>query len=98
MLSFVNTLVQVITSCNSTSNELIAEFANPRALLGAAHSATSSNGTSRNSEDYENGSTSVSIEPFFEYAGHVRTYPVYHYGGSAGTRVCTVAFKRKGSS
>ncbi|KAK9798965.1 hypothetical protein WJX73_001319 [Symbiochloris irregularis] len=31
----------------------------------------------------------------FEYVDYVRTYPVFQFGGQEGSRVCTVAFKKK---
>lgn len=30
----------------------------------------------------------------FEYVDHVRTYPVFRFGGVDGSKVCTVAFRR----
>ncbi|EIE20666.1 S-adenosyl-L-methionine-dependent methyltransferase [Coccomyxa subellipsoidea C-169] len=55
----------VITSCNTTREELTAEFCGSRAGGG-----------------------------IFEYVDHVRTYPMFRFGGVEGSRVCTVAFRR----
>ncbi|GAQ90816.1 hypothetical protein KFL_006890010 [Klebsormidium nitens] len=79
----------VITSCNSTTDELIAEFTMP-----PSEATPASNGTLN---EEENGSEVYCCDPAFDYVDHVRSYPVYHFGGSSGTRVCTVAFKRRGS-
>lgn len=32
--------------------------------------------------------------PLFEYVDHVRTYPIFRFGGCEGSRVCTVALRR----
>ena len=77
--------LQVITSCNSTKDELIADIAGPNMkadVLSKGLKATS---------DSVLGSPPTSV---FEYVDHLRTYPTYKFGGAEGTRVCTVAFKR----
>ena len=58
----------VITSCNSTQDELVKEFTvaqKDRSALG------------------------------FTYLDHVKTYPCFVFGGITGTKVCTVAFRRR---
>ncbi|KAK1357467.1 protein-lysine N-methyltransferase Mettl10 [Heracleum sosnowskyi] len=75
----------VITSCNSTKDELVQEVDNFNQRRVAA---------SQGSE------TSVSQEaginsPLFSYLDHIRSYPTFMFGGSVGSRVATVAFLRK---
>ena len=60
----------VITSCNSTKDELVAELTGPKACPPGAR---------------------------LEYVDHVRTHPVFKFGGTEGTRVCTVAFRKVNS-
>lgn len=71
---------QVITSCNSTKDELIQEVEgfNQRR-----------NGGSREAD------SGVEQDAVFEYVDHIRTYPTFMFGGSVGSRVATVAFLRK---
>lgn len=70
--------MQVITSCNSTQQELMQEF-------------TQQEGQTSNNEDTGATNTSKAI---FEYVDHVRTYPKFKFGGVEGTRVCTIAFRK----
>eukprot|EP00252_Welwitschia_mirabilis_P007922 TRINITY_DN19617_c0_g1_i1.p1 TRINITY_DN19617_c0_g1~~TRINITY_DN19617_c0_g1_i1.p1 ORF type:complete len:354 (+),score=68.49 TRINITY_DN19617_c0_g1_i1:135-1196(+) len=78
----------VITSCNSTKDELIEEMNNfQQNLLFNGHN-------SENSDSVEQGVSSNSVEPLFQYIDHVRTYPTFTFGGIEGTRVATVAFLR----
>ncbi|KAL3684254.1 hypothetical protein R1sor_002276 [Riccia sorocarpa] len=78
--------VLVITSCNSTKNELVEEVtAFNQSLKVNSQEGKESDVTSSPSRGVEEG-------PALEYIDHVRTYPVYRFGGSEGSRVCTVAF------
>ncbi|KAG2403794.1 hypothetical protein LR48_Vigan549s009300 [Vigna angularis] len=76
--------ILVITSCNSTKDELIQEVEsfNQRKISTA--------------QEIEAGKDEESCrEPPFQYVSHVRTYPTFMFGGSVGSRVATVAFLRK---
>ncbi|KAL1569417.1 EEF1A lysine methyltransferase 2 [Salvia divinorum] len=68
----------VITSCNSTKDELIQEVAafNQRRIGGSREPDV------------------VGSDAVFEYVDHIRTYPTLMFGGSVGSRVATVAFLR----
>lgn len=70
----------VITSCNSSKEELLCEFTGMTAE-GASCPATATQPAKENT-------------PCFSYLDHVRTYPTFKYGGREGTHVCTVAFAR----
>ncbi|QCE12909.1 EEF1A lysine methyltransferase 2 [Vigna unguiculata] len=76
--------ILVITSCNSTKDELIQEVEsfNQRKISTAQEIEAS--------KDEES-----CREPPFQYVSHVRTYPTFMFGGSVGSRVATVAFLRK---
>ncbi|KAL2329536.1 hypothetical protein Fmac_017117 [Flemingia macrophylla] len=71
--------ILVITSCNSTKDELVQEVEsfNRRKIADAPELEESCR------------------ESPFEYVSHVRTYPTFMFGGSVGSRVATVAFLRK---
>lgn len=75
--------ILVITSCNSTKDELIQEVENfnQRRVGG---------------DEYESGKvdSSSSSHPVLRYVDHVRSYPTFAFGGSVGSRVATVAFQR----
>eukprot|EP00249_Psilotum_nudum_P011941 c23480_g1_i1 orf=380-1483(-) len=83
--------VLVITSCNSTKDELVDE--------ASSYLQNSSTGVF-----YAKGEDSISIsstsssssdaEPVFHYIDHIRTYPTFQFGGGEGSRVSTVAFLR----
>ncbi|KAL0343402.1 UNVERIFIED_CONTAM: EEF1A lysine methyltransferase 2 [Sesamum angustifolium] len=74
----------VITSCNSTKDELIQEVetfnqrrtGTPQEPDTAAH---------------QNATRDIT----FQYVDHIRTYPTFMFGGAVGSRVATVAFLRK---
>lgn len=73
----------MITSCNSTKDELVQEVEsfNQRRI-----------GVSQEPEmpkDQEAGR-----DPPFRFLSHVRSYPTFMFGGSVGSRVATVAFLR----
>jgi hypothetical protein len=73
----------VITSCNSTKDELVQEVEsfNQRRI-----------GVSQEPEmpkDQE-----AVRDPPFRFLSHVRSYPTFMFGGSVGSRVATVAFLR----
>ncbi|XP_004232013.1 uncharacterized protein [Solanum lycopersicum] len=70
----------VITSCNSTKDELVEEVD----TLNQRRVACQRPGTVEASVD----------PPPFRYLDHVRTYPTFTFGGSVGSRVATVAFLR----
>lgn len=72
--------MQVITSCNSTQQELTDEFCvQTERQLSAAPLAVSK---------------CTAAASGFEMVDYVRTYPTFKFGGVDGTKVCTVAFKK----
>jgi SAM-dependent methyltransferase len=76
--------ILVITSCNSTKDELVQEVES----FNQRKSATAS--------ELEVAKDDESCrDPLFRYVSHVRTYPTFMFGGSVGSRVATVAFLRK---
>ncbi|OVA14525.1 Methyltransferase domain [Macleaya cordata] len=77
--------ILVITSCNSTKDELVQEVDtfNQRKLA-----ASQDPETSKNQEGCRDS------PPSFRYLNHVRSYPTFMFGGSEGSRVATVAFVR----
>eukprot|EP00250_Pteridium_aquilinum_P005465 c15551_g1_i2 orf=240-1352(+) len=83
--------VLVITSCNSTKDELVDEACSymQSPTIGTFYlrgeDAVSTSSTSSSSSD---------VQPVFHYIDHVKTYPVFRFGGIEGTRVSTVAFLR----
>ncbi|XP_022143402.1 EEF1A lysine methyltransferase 2 [Momordica charantia] len=74
--------ILVITSCNSTKDELVQEVENfnQRRVNSSAET--------------ESPSETQRELPTFQYLGHVGTYPTFTFGGSVGSRVATVAFLR----
>ncbi|KAI8019930.1 EEF1A lysine methyltransferase 2 [Camellia lanceoleosa] len=77
--------ILVITSCNSTKDELVQEVDNfNQRRVGASQEAA---GTIA---DQEAGRD----PPLFRFLDHVRSYPTFMFGGSEGSRVTTVAFLR----
>ncbi|CAA6665431.1 unnamed protein product [Spirodela intermedia] len=72
----------VITSCNSTKDELIQEADN----FNQGQAAATATAPSPAEPDRA---------PFFQYIDHVRTYPTIMFGGVEGSRVATVAFRRR---
>ncbi|KAF3334742.1 methyltransferase-like protein 10 isoform X2 [Carex littledalei] len=76
--------ILVITSCNSTRNELVQEVENfNQKRFGIKYL----NQELANETDKKEKSA-------FKYLDHVRTYPTFKFGGVEGSRVCTVAFCR----
>ncbi|KAF8399043.1 hypothetical protein HHK36_014909 [Tetracentron sinense] len=76
--------ILVITSCNSTKDELVQEVDNfNQRRLGA----------SQVSEILKDQEASRDLLPF-RYLSHVESYPTFMFGGSEGSRVATVAFLR----
>ncbi|KAL3618976.1 hypothetical protein CASFOL_037204 [Castilleja foliolosa] len=73
--------ILVITSCNSTKDELIQEVEafNQRRIAASQ----------------EPGSADAGRGTTFQYIDHIRTYPTFTFGGSVGSRVATVAFLKK---
>ncbi len=91
----------VITSCNTTREELTAEFCCRRGCtprnVDAQNSGVASDhreGRSLNGVEGLSESGASAGGGRFEYVDHVRTYPVFRFGGIEGSRVCTVAFRR----
>ncbi|KAF7134989.1 hypothetical protein RHSIM_Rhsim08G0084400 [Rhododendron simsii] len=76
--------ILVITSCNSTKDELVQEvdYYNRR-RIGASQEAVTREDQTTNGDS-----------PPFHYLDHVRSYPTFMFGGSVGSRVATVAFLR----
>ncbi|KAF7130790.1 hypothetical protein RHSIM_Rhsim10G0077900 [Rhododendron simsii] len=75
--------ILVITSCNSTKDELVLEVDNfnQRSICTSQEPGTV-------------GDQEVGRDPPFRYLDHVRSYPTFMFGGSIGSRVATVAFQR----
>ncbi|WOL03990.1 protein-lysine N-methyltransferase mettl10-like [Canna indica] len=71
--------ILVITSCNSTKDELLQEV-------------ESFNQKVLSVQDMDQEASNQ--PPVFQYVDHVRTYPTIIFGGAEGSRVCTVAFRR----
>lgn len=74
----------VITSCNSTREELVQEVDNfNQRRVGP-------------SAELENSTDPAACRepPPFSYVDHIRSYPTFMFGGSVGSRVATVAFMR----
>ena len=123
--------LQVLTSCNSTKEELVEQFCHAAvrtapaeddvsAVTSAAEKldgihlsstpAASTNCLSTDSNsgivnDHNNARktcsgvrdvahSEASLQAF-ELVDWVRTYPTFRFGGIEGTRVCTVAFRRR---
>jgi hypothetical protein len=112
----------VITSCNSTLEELVHELCSPSDLQAHAgcHDDDGQRSGCLKAGNYEGGGrnldvspdsgrelgrclqgngsnssvTNDSMRPLFEYVDHVRTYPVFRFGGMEGSKVCTVALRR----
>lgn len=84
--------VLVVTSCNSTKNELVEEvnMFNESFRANGLCVTEHKEPTSQNWENF-----SIGDGPVLKYIDHVRTYPTYRFGGVEGSRVCTVAFLRK---
>uniref|UniRef100_A0A7N0TTM9 Protein-lysine N-methyltransferase n=1 Tax=Kalanchoe fedtschenkoi TaxID=63787 RepID=A0A7N0TTM9_KALFE len=70
--------ILVITSCNSTKDELIQEV-------------EGFNQTRTKAPSPEEAVNHLSV---FQYFSHVTSYPTFMFGGSVGSRVATVAFIR----
>ena len=82
-----NCMVQVITSCNSTKDELCEEFcqSTEHGLIGAASCP----------ETDTRAQQKHSHQPhLFQHVDHVQTYPKFKFAGIEGTKVCTVAFRK----
>lgn len=76
---------QIITACNSTKDELVAE-------VNRFTRFQKSNGCNGKDDKEANGPYLGSTEPTLEYIDHIRTYPTFRFGGIEGSRVSTVAF------
>ncbi|XP_010243768.1 PREDICTED: protein-lysine N-methyltransferase Mettl10-like [Nelumbo nucifera] len=77
--------ILVITSCNSTKDELVQEVDNfnQRRI-----------GVSQDPETPKDQKEASREPPAFRYLSHVQSYPTFMFGGSEGSRVSTVAFLR----
>ena len=82
----------VVTSCNSTLAELVAEFCGVDACGALARGACAGTGGTVPCARKSAGESSAKAH--WEYVDHVRTYPVFRFGGVEGSRVCTAAFRR----
>ncbi|KAK3036523.1 hypothetical protein RJ639_030964 [Escallonia herrerae] len=74
----------VITSCNSTKDELVQEVDNFNQRRVGASQVNETCGGQEASKD----------PPPFRYLDHIRSYPTFMFGGTVGSRVATVAFLR----
>lgn len=71
--------MQIITSCNSTRDELAAEFCGPdRATEPCAY-------------NWVGGCTHTR----WRLVDWIKTYPKFKFGGVEGSKVCTVAFQKR---
>ncbi|XP_074582903.1 uncharacterized protein LOC141839133 [Curcuma longa] len=73
--------ILVITSCNSTKDELLQEV-------------ETFNHKMLDIQDQDQDQERSDENVVFQYLDHVRTYPTILFGGIEGSRVCTVAFQR----
>ena len=91
----------VITSCNSTREELVAHFCRSSSDChgpqGCGPRDAESGGDCAGDHGAMNPCCGESERAQFEYVDHVRTYPTFCFGGREGSRVCTVAFRRAGA-
>ncbi|KAA8530619.1 hypothetical protein F0562_005447 [Nyssa sinensis] len=76
--------ILVITSCNSTKDELVQEVTNFNQRGVVAPQEPETPGNQEAGRD----------PPPFRFLDHVRSYPTFMFGGSVGSRVATVAFLR----
>uniref|UniRef100_A0A5B7AVM1 Protein-lysine N-methyltransferase Din_030198 n=1 Tax=Davidia involucrata TaxID=16924 RepID=A0A5B7AVM1_DAVIN len=76
--------ILVITSCNSTKDELVQEVDSFNQRRAGASQEPETPGDQETGRD----------PPPFRYLDHVRSYPTFTFGGSVGSRVATVAFLR----
>ncbi|KAK3012442.1 hypothetical protein RJ639_010365 [Escallonia herrerae] len=74
----------VITSCNSTKDELVQEVDNFNQRRVGASQENETRGGQEASRD----------SPPFRYLDHIRSYPTFMFGGTVGSRVATIAFLR----
>lgn len=79
----------VITSCNSTQEELSSEFG--QSTHGSLAAITSH---STQQSQPQQGDMISQQGNLFQYSNHVKTYPKFKFAGVEGTKVCTVAFKK----
>lgn len=85
----------VITSCNTTRDELVEQFCSDQGSSQDSERANGVNGSSRDQQDSAAGEHASEVgRRGFKYVDHVRTYPVFRFGGVEGSKVCTVAFRR----
>ena len=82
-------MMQVITSCNSTKDELCEEFCQSieDGLIDAAS-------VSVHETDNRAQQKHVHQPHLFRYVDHIQTYPKFKFAGVEGTKVCTVAFRK----
>jgi 2-polyprenyl-3-methyl-5-hydroxy-6-metoxy-1,4-benzoquinol methylase len=80
--------VLVITSCNSTKDELVAE-------VNAVSQSWKVNEHGAKEDKDTTSHCSLSTRLTFEYIDHIRTYPTFRFGGIEGSQVSTVAFLLK---
>ncbi len=78
----------MVTSCNSTKDELVAE-------VNAVSQSLKVNQHGTKDDKDITGLSSLSTRLTFKYIDHIRTYPTFRFGGVEGSRVSTVAFALK---
>ena len=84
----------VITSCNTTREELIEEFCGGKSSGKGCECAGKGDAEAGPDQAQMHSGVSAAGRGNFEYVDHVRTYPVFKFGGVEGSRVCTVAFRQ----
>ena len=98
----------IVTSVNSTLEELRAEVEalreedegegeeEEKEKSDGRERATAAAAAAAAEKKEDKGPPSLSPPPpLFEYLDHVKTYPVYSFGGRTGARVATVAFRKR---
>ena len=85
----------MVTSCNSTREELAEEFTSAVAVDDADGAAGVASGAAADAAGAPESAEGEVIDPLFEVVDWVRTYPVFRFAGVSGTKVCTLALRRR---
>lgn len=84
----------VITSCNTTREELIEEFCGDDMSGEGCECAGKGDAEASPDQAHRHSDVAAAGRGLFEYVDHVGTYPMFRFGGVEGSKVCTVAFRR----
>ena len=98
----------IVTSVNSTLEELRAEVEALREEEEGEQKKSEAEGTAATAGDDDDNDEGKATEknkgsstpssaflPLFEYLDHVKSYPVFSFGGRTGARVATAAFRKR---